>query len=82
MKWPARPSFIQLPQKPEVPEITGLLSFSRRQTNATLITDEPRESAFLLQQLSIALQKGNAVVECPLWLNQSGELSLPSTRGR
>ena len=28
---------------------------------ATLITGEPRESAFLFQQLSIALQRGNAV---------------------
>jgi len=28
---------------------------------ATLITDEPRESTFLFQQLSAALQMGNAV---------------------
>jgi len=28
---------------------------------ATLITGEPRESTFLFQQLSIALQRGNAV---------------------
>jgi len=28
---------------------------------ATLITGEPRESTFLSQQLSIALQRGNAV---------------------
>jgi len=27
---------------------------------ATLITGEPRESTFLFQQLSIALQRGNA----------------------
>jgi len=28
---------------------------------ATLITGEPRESTFLFQQLSVALQRGNAV---------------------
>jgi len=30
-------------------------------TRATLITGEPRKSIFLFQQLSIALQRGNAV---------------------
>ena len=34
---------------------------NRQTGQATLITGEPRESTFLFQQLSIALQRGNAV---------------------
>jgi len=63
MNWPAHTAFFPVPYKPEVPGITAwavkIVQEIGRQ--ATLITGEPRESIVLHQQMSISLQRGNAV---------------------